>query len=150
MIVFRIANEKYSSDLSGEGASLYGGRWNSVGLKVLYTSQYISLTILESMVHLRTDLIPSSQFLLSIEVPEKDIITISTSKIKEGWANEPGYSQWIGDQFINGNQGLVLKVPSAIVPEECNFLINPLHRDFKKVKLNSTEPLRLDKRLHLA
>ena len=150
MIVFRIANEKYSSDLSGEGASLYGGRWNSVGLKVLYTSQYISLTILESMVHLRTDLIPSSQFLLSIEVPEKDIITISTSKIKEGWANEPGYSQWIGDQFINGNQGLVLKVPSAIVPEECNFLINPLHRDFKKVKLNFTEPLRLDKRLHLA
>ena len=78
MIVYRIANEGYKSDISGEGAALYGGRWNSIGVKLLYTSQNISLTILESLVHFRSDLIPRSQFLLYIDIPEKDIVEISS------------------------------------------------------------------------
>ena len=149
MIVFRLANEPYKNDISGDGASRYGGRWNSSGLKVLYTSQSISLTILESLVHLRSDLIPASQHLLRIEVPDKDIIEISTVKIKPGWEREYEYTQWIGDQFITQNQGLLLRVPSVIVPEEFNLLINPINKEFKKVKLLRSDLLRLDKRLRL-
>ena len=150
MIVYRIANEEFKTDISGEGSAIYGGRWNSIGMKLLYTSEFISLTILESLVHFRSDLIPPSQFLLYIDIPEKDIIEISTDKLNSGWVTEPDYTQWIGDQFINSNQAMILKVPSVIVPQESNLLINPLHKDFKKVKLISTELLQLDKRLHIS
>lgn len=147
MIVYRIANEAFKEDLSGEGAAIYGGRWNSIGIKLVYTSHSISLTILESLVHLRTDIIPLSQYLLSLEIPEKEVVEVSIDKIKTNWYNEPEYTQWIGDQFVENGQALLLQVPSVIVPQEKNILINPLHKDFKKVKLISTELLQLDKRL---
>ena len=148
MIVYRITNEKYKSDISGEGAFIYGSRWNSKGVRLLYTSQFISLCILESLVHLKTQYIPLSQYLLTIEVPdEKEISEISYTKIKKEWRVQLDYTQWIGDQFIRNNQNLVLKVPSAIVPRENNFLLNPLHPDFKKVKIITAELLELDKRL---
>lgn len=148
MIVYRITNEKYKDDLSGNGAAMYGSRWNSKGVPLLYTSQFISLCILESLVHLKRKEIPPTQYLLSIEIPDsKEITEISHKKIKENWHQEFEYTQWIGDQFIQNNQALVLKVPSAIVPQENNFLLNPLHTGFKKVKIISSELLELDKRL---
>lgn len=147
MILYRIANEPFKEDLSGEGASIYGGRWNSVGIKMIYTAKSISLTILEALVHLKLDFIPSSQYLLSIEAPEKEITEVSFNKIKVNWYKEPEYTQWKGDQFIESGQALMLQVPSVIIPQENNVLINPLHKDFKKIKLISTELLQLDKRL---
>ena len=147
MIVYRIANEPFNEDLSGEGAAMYGGRWNSMGVKMIYTAQSISLTILEALVHLRIDILPPAQFLLSIEVPDKEIAVVSLEKIKPGWASEVEYTQWIGDQFIASGKSLLLQVPSVIIPQEKNILINPLHKEFKKVKLISTELFRLDQRL---
>ena len=148
MIVYRITNEKYKDDVSGNGAAMYGSRWNSKGVPVLYTSQFISLCILESLVHLRKKEIPPTQYLLRIEIPDsKEITEISYKKIKENWQQEFEYTQWIGDQFIQNNQALVLKVPSVVVPRENNFLLNPLHAGFKKVKIISSELLELDKRL---
>ncbi|MEO9145454.1 MAG: RES family NAD+ phosphorylase [Ginsengibacter sp.] len=148
MIVYRITNEPYKNDISGNGAALFGSRWNSKGIHLLYTSQSISLSILESLVHLKRKEIPSSQYLLHIELPEvKEIAEISYKKIKKGWYRELEYTQWIGDQFIQNKQSLFLKVPSAIVPSESNFLLNPLHVEFKKVKIIASELLELDKRL---
>ena len=147
MIVYRVANEPFKDDLSGEGAAMYGGRWNSIGVKMLYTSKSISLTILETLVHLRMDILPPTQYLLSIDVPEKDMTEISVDKIKPGWHNEPEYTQWIGDQFILTGQFLMLMVPSVIIPQEKNVLINPQHKNYKKVKIISSELLQLDKRL---
>lgn len=147
MIVYRISNEKFKKDISGNGAAIYGSRWNSRGVKLLYTSAYISLSILESLVHLKVNYIPASQYLLQIEIPEIQLVEISLKKIKQNWHKEIAYTQWIGDQFIKNNEALVLKVPSAIVPQEHNFLINPLHATFKKVKIVNTELLELDKRL---
>lgn len=148
MIVYRITNEKFKSDISGNGAALYGSRWNSKGNPLLYTSQFISLSILESLVHLKKKEIPSTQYLLQIELPdEKEIAEISYKKIKKNWHEEHEYTQWLGDQFLQNNQSLILKVPSAIVPQESNFLLNPLHAGFKKVKIVSSELLELDKRL---
>jgi RES domain-containing protein len=148
MIVYRITNEAYKNDISGNGAALYGSRWNSKGIHLLYTSQFISLSILESLVHLKRNEIPVTQYLLHIEFPdEKKITEISFNKMKKNWHRESEYTQWIGDQFMQNKEGLVLKVPSAIVPQENNFLLNPLHAEFKKVKIISSELLQLDKRL---
>ena len=148
MIVYRITNEAYKDDISGRGAALYGSRWNSKGIYLLYTSQFISLSILESLVHLRRQEIPPSQFLLHIEVPdEQEIAEISYKKIKKNWREEIDYTQWLGDQFIQNKQSLIFKVPSVIVPQENNVLLNPLHPDFKKVKIIASELLELDKRL---
>jgi RES domain-containing protein len=148
MIVYRITNEIYKNDISGNGAAILGSRWNSKGIRLLYTSQFISLGILESLVHLKRQYIPPTQYLLQIEVPdEKEISEISYKKIKKDWHQQFDHTQWIGDQFIQNNQTLILKVPSAIVPQENNFLLNPLHADFKKVKIISSELLELDKRL---
>jgi RES domain-containing protein len=148
MTVYRITNEAYKNDISGNGAALFGSRWNSKGIRLLYTSQSISLGILESLVHLKTKVIPPAQYLLHIELPdEKEIAEISYKKVKKGWHKELEYTQWIGDQFIQNKQNLFLKVPSAIVPQESNVLLNPLHFEFKKVKIISFELLELDKRL---
>lgn len=148
MIVFRITNETYKNDISGNGAALYGSRWNSKGLPLLYTSQFISLSILESLGHLNKREIPSTQYLLHIEIPDENSMTeISNKKIKKNWKHEPEYTQWLGDQFLQNKQSLILKVPSAIVSEENNFLLNPLHERFKKVRIVSSELLQLDKRL---
>ena len=148
MIVYRITNEAYKDDISGSGSALYGSRWNSKGIYLLYTSQFISLSILESLVHLKRQEIPPSQFLLHIEVPdEQEIAEISYKKIKKNWREEIDYTQWLGDQFIQNKQSLTFKVPSIIVPQENNFLLNPRHPDFKKVKIIASELLELDKRL---
>jgi RES domain-containing protein len=147
MIVYRISNEKFKNDISGNGASVNGSRWNSRNIRILYTGEYISLSILESLVHLREVDIPEKMYLLNIEIPEAVHLEIKNSKLIERWQQHISYTQWMGDQFIIANQSLVLKVPSAVVPQEHNFLINPLHKDFKKVKVISSELLQLDKRL---
>jgi RES domain-containing protein len=148
MIVYRISNEEYKDDISGSGAAVNGSRWNSMGVRMLYSSEFISLCILESLVHLRQSYIPSSQYLLQIELPQTDNFKeISVEKINKNWNKETAYTQWMGDQFINSKISLVLKIPSAIVPQEHNFLINPLHKDFKKIKIVGSELLELDKRL---
>lgn len=148
MIVYRITNEAYKNDISGDGASLFGSRWNSKGVRLLYTSQFISLSILESLVHLKKQYIPPIQYLLHIEVPDLNEITeISLMRLKKNWHQAFDYTQEIGNQFIESNQILLLQVPSSVVPQENNFLLNPRHTDFKKVKIVSSELLELDKRL---
>lgn len=148
MIVYRISNEPYKSDISGNGAALYGSRWNSAGRRVLYTSEYISLCILESLVHLNLDFIPDNQYLLHISIPElKNEKSIAHNRMKKDWRENLEYTRWIGDQFVMAHESLVLKVPSAIVEQEHNFLLNPLHSEFKKVKIINAELLQLDKRL---
>lgn len=147
MIVYRIAKEIYKEDTSGNGAAINGSRWNSKNLRMLYTGEYISLTILESLVHLPEIALPQNLFLLNIEIPDNEFQEIKVLKLMDKWQQHITYTQWIGDQFITENQSLVLKVPSAVVLQEHNFLINPLHKDFKKVKIISSELLQLDKRL---
>ena len=147
MIVYRISNELYKEDISGDGASMNGSRWNSKNIKMLYTGEYISLTILESLVHLRNIDIPANQYLITIQIPEIDLQEITFFKLKDKWQQHLSYTQWIGDQFVFAGQSLILKVPSVVVPQEHNFLINPLHKDFKKVKIINSGLLELDKRL---
>ncbi len=147
MIIYRLSTSKFANDLSGEGARLYGGRWNFSGNAALYTSEHISLSILEILVRANKQTSPDAYILTSMELPDNCISEIQLKKLKYDWQSHLEYTQYIGDEFLKNNQVLALRVPSAIVPQEHNFLLNPLHTDFKKVKLILSESLNLDKRL---
>lgn len=147
MIAYRLTTGKFANDISGTGAKINGGRWNPIGLAGLYTSQYISLAILEILVRATRATTPNSYTLTSFEIPDNSIYQIQLNKLKNEWKYDLNYTQGIGEDFLIDKQSLCLKVPSAIVPQENNFLLNPLHPDFKKVKIIASELLGLDKRL---
>ena len=147
MIIYRLATSEFAYDLSGEGAKIYGGRWNPVGLAAVYISEFISLSILEILVRANKFTSPDTYTLLSIQIPESSTVTIELKKLKSEWQTSIEYTRSTGEEFLRDNQTLILKVPSAIVTQEHNFLINPLHKDFKKVKIVNSELLELDKRL---
>lgn len=150
MIVFRLGKEKYKNDLSGIGAEKYGGRWNSKGVRMVYTSQSRALANLEVAVHLTLKLVPKDYFLTSIEIPDELILDYPEKKLQgKNWKTHPpsSFTQAEGDKFIKTGQKLVLKVPSAIVQGDYNFFINPLHADISKVKVLYSELFSFDKRL---
>lgn len=148
MIVYRLATEMYKDDLSGNGAKLFGGRWNSAGLSVLYTTENISLAVLEILVRTDMQTIPITYHLIKIEIPDSiTSLFITINKLKNNWKDDLGYTQWMGDEFIKSNKLLLLKVPSAVVDEESNYILNPEHSDFKKVKISAIKKFQFDKRL---
>lgn len=150
MIVYRLCRKAYANDLSGRGAELNGGRWNGKGTAMIYTSASRALCMVEIMVHMPAGIIPKDFYLASILIPDTaPIITIAPKELPENWNRNPvsASTQKIGSAFIAGHEALILKVPSAIVKDEWNYLINPLHKDFKKVKITSTEPFSFDGRL---
>lgn len=150
MIIYRLATEMYKEDLSGTGAKLYGGRWNSVGLSVVYTTENISLAVLEILVRTDMQSIPLTYHLIKIDIPDSiQQLSITTGKLKKEWKDDLGYTQWIGDEFIKSNKLLLLKVPSAVIDEENNYIVNPEHSDFKKVKIIAIKKFQFDKRLFL-
>lgn len=148
MIVYRISNPAYSNDISGTGAKLMGGRWNSKGIPILYTSEHISLAVLEMLVNTQFKDYAIALDMLSIQLPANIVINeINLKKLKKGWIEDYGYTAFIGDEFIKDKQNLLLKVPSAVITDECNYLINPLHTDFKKIKILETRSFKTDERL---
>lgn len=147
MIVFRFTPEKYSGDISGEGASMFGGRWNSIGFPIVYTSINISLSLLEILIYSASYDQIQNNFLVRIEVPDTTIPVISETALPKKWQSEKEHCRYIGNEFLTQKKTLLLKVPSAIIPEENNILINPLHPEFKKVKIASAKKFEFDGRL---
>jgi len=150
MIVFRLTKTSFSADLSGRGAEIYGGRWNSKGHPLLYTSESRALCITEIAVHTPLGIVPLDYSLCVINIPEEtDILEINPDDLPVDWKSYP-YSestQYVGDEFIRAKKYMVLKAPSAVVPGEFNFLINPAHPDFSKISISKTEPFAFDERL---
>ncbi len=151
MVVYRIAACSYIDDLSGKGAALYGGRWNSKDVYMLYTAESPALAMLEAVVHIGR-IQEKGYCMVSIELPDDKLLSLSISDLPADWHSHPAPDQLkkTGDRFIRENKALVIKVPSVLVPEEHNFLINPEHKDFKKVKILSNRQLSIDKRLLFA
>lgn len=150
MIIFRLSKEKYRNDLSGIGAEKYGGRWNNKGTRMVYTAESRALAHLEVAVHVALKSLPKNYYLTSIEVPNGHIVEYDQKRLKgKDWrANPPiEYTQVEGDTFVKGNKGLVLKVPSAIVQGDYNYLINPQHKEFGKIKIIESEPFSFEERL---
>ncbi|MBK8351684.1 MAG: RES family NAD+ phosphorylase [Saprospirales bacterium] len=150
MIVFRICNTVYSNDISGNGAKMYGGRWNNKGVPVLYTSSTRALAALEILVHISTNNVQPIDFsILSIFLPENSIDEIPLTALKTE-IDKNGLNsnfKFIGDNWIKSNSSLLLKVPSIVIPEEYNYLVNPLHKNFNKVKIVENKLFRFDNRL---
>lgn len=143
MIVYRIAKAAFC-DLTGQGARLYGGRWNSPGRPMVYTASAPSLALLELLVHLDLDLalLPDDYRLLSIDIPD-------TSAIESLPKTSPNVlaCAMAGDAFLNRRAALVLSVPSTIIPQERNLLINPAHPQAAAVRVVSNEAFPIDPRL---
>ena len=148
MLLYRITRQTYANDLSGTGARLYGGRWNNIGRAMVYTASSRSLATLEALVHLPTAIIPDDFCLVLIEAPE-DVFEADTSLFPPNWNAypEPEVLKRTGDFFLKQNQHLLMKVPSAIVKQEFNYLINPGHAKISKVKIVAIEPFTFDERL---
>ena len=150
MIVYRLATTEYKNDLTGTGAKIFGGRWNSTGVTVLYTTENISLAVLEILARADKYTIPENYHLIKIMIPDAaEPLSITKNKLKKGWKDDVGYTRFIGDEFMKSNDALLMKVPSAVVDEENNFILNTQHSDFKKVKITSTFLFHFDKRLFL-
>lgn len=144
---WRIVKEKHAATaFSGEGAAIAGGRWNSRGVRVVYASSTLSLAALESLVHLNPPVL-FKYVAFQIEFPD-DLIT-SPRSLPGDWALEPPSpsSKAIGDVWARAGQSAVLAVPTVIVPVETNYLLNPLHPDFKKISIGRPQPFAFDPRL---
>jgi len=134
---------------SGEGARRFGGRWNSPGIAVVYLSEHQSLAALEIFVHVQP-LIPRDKYLAYfVEWDEALMEKLSSKKLPPDWrASPPGAATMrIGDQWVREARSVVLAVPSAIVPAERNFLLNPAHPDFRKVRQHKPVEFAFDARL---
>ena len=149
MILYRLTRCIYADDLSGTGGFLFGGRWHSEGKPVLYLTSSRSLALLEVLVRLPPLIIPEGYCLVEIEVPETSIKAITLAELPGNWkdASPPSALKIIGNNFLKHNDYLLLKVPSAIVPAEYNYLLNPRHPAIKAVKVAGSEAFRFDKRL---
>ena len=139
--VWRICRRPFA-DLSGEGARLYGGRWNSPGRPLIYAAETAALAVLEVRVHLDLDwdMLPDDYVLVAI-----DIGSIVPEQIHE-FPDDP---RAIGDAWIRSRTTALLRVPSWIVPELHNILINPAHPDASSITQSSIRPFAFDKRLWL-
>jgi len=148
MLLYRITSAKYADDLSGNGARLYGGRWNSEGKPMLYLASSRSLAVLESLAHLVATNIPNELVMITIEAPD-DFLEIPENILPDNWNEYPEQHivKQIGNSFLQRNEHLLLKVPSALVPEEFNYLLNPLHPKAGKVKIIKKAPFNFDGRL---
>ena len=124
MIVYRIADKKYIDDRDGIGARLFGGRWNEVNVPCLYTSEHISLAFLEKFIHAKGAEQMSNLALLRIEILDDLVFEVDVTKLKRDWANDIEYSQWLGQQLLADESVLAFKVPSAIIEQEFNVVIN--------------------------
>lgn len=149
MIVYRLSRSQYSNDLSGRGAEIAGGRWNSKGIAMLYTGENISLCMAEVAVHMPLGIVPKDYELITLEIPDDEILELSKSELPENWRESLPMSetQKLGNEFVLNSSKMILKVPSMVVPGEFNYLINPKHKNIGKVRIKKVEAFRFDTRL---
>ena len=150
MHVFRIARSQYANSLSGRGAALHGARWNSPGVEMVYTAGNRSLAMAEVLVHLSMDIIPEDFRMITIEFPDNFAIkVISEKELPKYWNQFPHNqsTQQLGDNFILENKFCVLQVPSVVTQGDYNFLLNPMHPDFTRVRILEVRKFAFDRRL---
>jgi len=151
MIVYRLSKSKYSADLSGKGAEKAGGRWNSKGVAMVYTSASRALCTAEVAVHVPLGIVPADYELVTIDIPDDSVTEAHIRDLPVDWQSFPhsNSTQKFGDRFVHEGKFLVLKVPSVVVQGEYNFLINPKHEEAAKVRVVNKEPFLFDKRLFI-
>ena len=138
-----------TSAFDGEGARLYGGRWNSKGVPVVYASEHQSLAVLELRVHIDTTSMLRPYKLIGFTFEDLLVRTFPFAKLPADWRREPPPPslQRLGDQWVKSAASPILAVPSAIVPSESNLLLNPKHPDFSRIRISAPVDFSFDLRL---
>lgn len=125
-------------------------RWNSKGTEIVYTANSRALAVCEVSVHLPLGLLPKNYLMVEIEIPDSIAIqTIPPNTLPSGWNKTPplASSRFFGDEFVIQSKYAILQVPSAVVQGDYNYLINPKHSDFGKIKINKKDAFPFDMRL---
>jgi RES domain-containing protein len=150
MRLWRICRERFAAEAySGEGARLYGGRWNSKGVSVIYTSTSLALAVVETFVNLEPNLRPDDLVSIQAELPD----SLSTERVElktlsANWYKSRRESlRHFGDEWCRAGKTVALHVPSAAVRDEWNVLLNPAHGDFRKIKVQKPQPFEFDLRM---
>ncbi len=151
MEVFRISKAKYRKDLSGKGAELFGGRWNPIGIPALYTSENRALCALEILAHTPKDFLPPKYIIQAIQIPKNlthSIIELSNDKLPKNWDSIQNVreTEEIGKNYFKNNY-LAIIVPSVIIKQEKNIVLNPLHPKYKEIKITEESNFIIDDRL---
>jgi RES domain-containing protein len=150
MHLFRICKTKFAHDLTGEGAKLYGGRWNQRMTACVYASSSRALAILEYSVHVQAEDIPRALSIITIAIPDHiAVLTPTIGELPGNWKDVPASAEakkW-GTDLLQSCTHAVIKVPSAIIPQEYNFILNPLHPDSTFFSIDVVEDFAYDLRI---
>ena len=148
--VWRITSRKFiKSAFSGEGARRFGGRWNLPGIPLIYAAESKSLAVLEILVHLDSPEILQKYVLFEVKVENAWVTHLDPGSLPHDWRDDPPPmdTQKIGNDWAKSAPSAILRVPSAIVSGEFNFLLNPRHPDFRRLKIGQPQSFFLDPRL---
>lgn len=153
-IAFRIAKSRFARTVdemfSGIGAALFGGRWNTRGVHMVYASQSQSLAALEIAVHLNNTAVLAAYSVCSLQIPDNLCESVGVEDLPGGWDEmvvNPLEAQSWGDLWIASGATPVVKVPSVVMPSEWNFLVNPKHEDFGQLAFGKIQSFRYDQRI---
>ena len=152
MLLWRLCSARYPA-LTGEGARRAGGRWNHKGTKMVYCSGSLALAVLEVFVHLDSSLLPDDLVAVAVEVPDEIVIDrLDPATLPPDWRDIPGPEALrdTGTDWVASGTGVALAVPSAIIEQEWNYLLNPDHPEFAKLLARAPEPFRFDARMQKA
>jgi len=148
--LWRVVKRKHAAAaFDGKAAQRFGGRWNLPGRRAVYASSTKSLAVLEVLVHLDVGRLLPRLVAFNFQVDDKLVDRLSAARLPRHWRTSRGLlaTQQIGDEWLESGQALALAVPSAIVPEESNYLLNPAHPAFGRLKFGRSVPFLLDPRL---
>ncbi|WP_138991548.1 RES family NAD+ phosphorylase [Larkinella sp. C7] len=148
MLLYRIAPTLYADDLSGTGGLYRSGRWHTVGTRIIYTSEHVSLTMLETLANWTR--LPEGVSLVTLEIPDSaSVRNLERNTFPNDWNLTPApfHLSEITDEWIKKRQHWLMRVPSIHSPTEFNYLLNPLHPEHKTLKVVSIESIIFDPRL---
>ena len=150
IMAWRIVKRKHArTAFTGEGARLYGGRWNSPGVAIVYTAESQSLAALEMVVHLDSSALLLSYVAFEVGIDESLVSKVGPSKLPRNWRADPPpmRAREVGDAWARSGKSAVLQVPSATLPAGYNFLLNPRHPDFSRLAIGKPSTFQFDARL---
>ena len=148
MFGYRITLSKYANDLSGQGSKLFGSRWNHKGYICLFAAESRALAMLEYAVNTRLNDIPDDLSVITYDIPG-NYLTLCITDLPANWRSPvvPNETRDFGTKLLKDAKYAAIKIPSVVIPQEFNFLINPLHPDMKKVKITDISDFSFDVRL---
>ena len=150
-VAWRLIKERHkASAFDGQGARRYGGRWNHQGTAVVYLSESVALAALESFVHFGKAASNIALVTFRVEIPDDVAIKVLTAAaLPSNWRSEPpsDATKQVGTDWVAEGSTPLLRVPSAIIPSESNYVLNPAHADFQKLVISNPEPFYFDPRI---